>query len=86
MDLKRIKQAIDNRQKSDTTKMYNREEFIDTINKITRGEIKPKNVTATPKQPVKAKTTYKVIDKKGQEFPMSKEDFEGFVKRRNGKA
>lgn len=99
MDLKRIssiikaKQASDTtsgmniiraKQAADTTKMYDRDEMIDTINKITRGEIKPKSAT-TPVKTASGKKKYVVKDNNGNDIEMTKEEFEGFVKRRGVK-
>jgi hypothetical protein len=65
----------------DTTKPYNREEFIQRINDITAGKIKLND----EKSDAKGKKTYKVKDKNGNDIEMSKEQFESFVKRRGGK-
>lgn len=86
MDLKRISSIIKAKQDSDTTKMYDRQEFLDTINKITRGEIKPSNKTVTaPVRTASGKKRYVVKDNNGEEIEMTKEEFEGFVKRRGVK-
>ena len=101
MDLKKItaiikaKQASDTtsgmniiraKQAADTTKMYDRDEMIDTINKITRGEIKPSNKTVTaPVKTASGKKKYVVKDNNGNDIEMTKEEFEGFVKRRGVK-
>jgi hypothetical protein len=63
----------------DTTKMYNRGEFIQRINDITAGKVK------LQKSDAKGTKTYKVKDKNGNEIEMSKDEFESFVKRRGGK-
>ena len=63
----------------DTTKMYNRGEFIQRINDITSGKVK------LQKSDAKGTKTYKVKDKNGNEIEMAKEEFESFVKRRGGK-
>jgi hypothetical protein len=65
----------------DTTKMYNREEFIQRVNDITAGKIKVKD----EKYDAKGTKTYKVKDKNGNDIEMSKDEFESFVKRRGGK-
>jgi hypothetical protein len=63
----------------DTTKPYNRGEFIQRINDITSGKVK------LQKSDAKGTKTYKVKDKNGNEIEMAKEEFESFVKRRGGK-
>ena len=63
----------------DTTKMYNRGEFIQRINDITSGKVK------LEKSDAKGTKTYKVKDKSGNEIELSKEEFESFVKRRGVK-
>ena len=63
----------------DTTKMYNRGEFIQRINDITAGKVK------LEKSDAKGTKTYKVKDKSGNEIEMAKDEFESFVKRRGGK-
>lgn len=63
----------------DTTKMYNRGEFIQRINDITSGKVK------LQKSDAKGTKTYKVKDKNGNEIEMAKDEFESFVKRRGGK-
>ena len=63
----------------DTTKMYNRGEFIQRINDITAGKVK------LQKSDAKGTKTYKVKDKSGNEIELSKDEFESFVKRRGGK-
>ena len=63
----------------DTTKMYNRGEFIQRINDITSGKVK------LEKSDAKGTKTYKVKDKNGNDIEMSKDEFESFVKRRGGK-
>lgn len=61
------------RRDSDTTKMYNRGEMLETINKITRGEIKP----AVSKAPAVGEGTKKYATvNKGDTTYMSKGDFE----------
>ena len=65
----------------DTTKMYNRAEFIQRVNDITSGKVKLKD----EKSDAKGTKTYKVKDKSGNEIEMSKDEFESFVKRRGGK-
>jgi hypothetical protein len=63
----------------DTTKMYNRGEFIQRINDITSGKVK------LEKSDAKGTKTYKVKDKSGNDIEMSKDEFESFVKRRGVK-
>jgi len=63
----------------DTTKMYNRGEFIQRINDITAGKVK------LQKSDAKGTKTYKVKDKSGNEIELSKDEFESFVKRRGVK-
>ena len=65
----------------DTTKMYNRGEFIQRINDITSGKVKVND----EKSSGKGTKTYKVKDKNGNDIEMSKDEFESFVKRRGGK-
>lgn len=79
MDLKKITDIIKSKQGQDTTKMYNREEFIQRINDITSGKVK------VEKSDAKGTKTYKVKDKSGNEIEMAKDEFESFVKRRGGK-
>ena len=81
MDLKKITDILKSKQGQDTTKMYNREEFIQRINDITAGKVKVND----EKSDAKGKKTYKVKDKNGNEIEMSKDEFESFVKRRGGK-
>lgn len=86
MNLKRITDVIKSKQAGDTTKMYDRQEFIDNINKITRGEMKPANKTVNPTYKTTQGTKkYVVKDRNGNDIEMSKEEFESFVKRRGGK-
>jgi len=86
MDLKKITDIIKAKQAADTTKMYDRDEMIDTINKITRGEMKPANKTVTaPTNTTQGKKKYVVKDRNGNDIEMSKDEFESFVKRRGGK-
>jgi hypothetical protein len=73
MDLEMPKKA------QDTTKMYNRGEFIQRINDITSGKVK------LEKSDAKGTKTYKVKDKSGNEIELSKDEFESFVKRRGVK-
>jgi hypothetical protein len=63
----------------DTTKMYNRGEFIQRINDITSGKVK------LEKSDAKGIKTYKVKDKSGNEIELSKDEFESFIKRRGVK-
>jgi len=65
----------------DTTKMYNRGEFIQRINDITAGKVKLKDEQSD----AKGTKTYKVKDKNGNEIEMSKDEFESFAKRRGVK-
>ena len=81
MDLKKITDIIKSKQGQDTTKMYNRGEFIQRINDITAGKVKVND----EKSNAKGTKTYKVKDKNGNDIEMSKEQFESFVKRRGGK-
>ena len=81
MNLKKITDIIKSKQGQDTTKMYNRGEFIQRINDITAGKVKVND----EKSDAKGTKTYKVKDKNGNEIEMSKEQFESFVKRRGGK-
>jgi len=73
MEVETLKKA------QDTTKMYNRGEFIQRINDITAGKVK------LEKSDAKGTKTYKVKDKNGNDIEMSKDEFESFVKRRGGK-
>jgi len=79
MDLKKITGIIKSKQGQDTTKMYNRGEFIQRINDITSGKVK------LQKSDAKGTKTYKVKDKSGNEIELSKDEFESFVKRRGVK-
>ena len=81
MDLKKITDILKSKQGQDTTKMYNREDFIQRVNDITAGKVKVND----EKSDAKGKKTYKVKDKNGNEIEMSKDEFESFVKRRGGK-
>jgi hypothetical protein len=67
---------------SDTTKMYNRGEALDTINKITRGEIKPR----AEKSPAVGTGVKKYASvSKGDTTYMSKADFEKkYAKKKDG--
>jgi len=73
MEVETLKKA------QDTTKMYNRGEFIQRINDITSGKVK------LEKSDAKGTKTYKVKDKSGNDIEMSKDEFESFVKRRGVK-
>lgn len=84
MDLKKITNIIKAKQAGDTTKMYDRQEFLDNVNKITRGEMKPSNKTVAPNT-TQGKKKYVVKDRNGNDIEMSKDEFESFVKRRGGK-
>ena len=83
MNLKKITDIIKSKQERDTTRMYNRGEFIQRINDITAGKVKVK--VNDEKSNAKGTKTYKVKDKNGNDIEMSKEQFESFVKRRGGK-
>ena len=58
----------------DTTKPYSRQEHMETLNKIARGELKPKNVMPMS-MAGKGKTTYAIIDRKGDTIEVAKEAF-----------
>ena len=73
MEVETLKKA------QDTTKMYNRGEFIQRINDITSGKVK------LEKSDAKGTKTYKVKDKSGNEIELSKDEFESFAKRRGVK-
>ena len=64
------------RLKDTATKKYDREEMLENINKITRGEIKPKNTAVPAGKPMKGKMTFGIIDKKGDTIEVSREEFE----------
>lgn len=64
--------------KGDTTKMYNREEFLNRINDITAGRIKPSKTEVVKKTP--GKKTYAVIEKTGDTTKVTKEEFEKRIK------
>lgn len=64
------------RLKDTATKKYDREEMLENINKITRGEIKPKNTTMPAGKPMKGKMTFGIIDRKGDTIEVSREEFE----------
>jgi hypothetical protein len=74
-------QMLKARASKDTTKPYNREDFIQRVNDITSGKVKLKD----EKSDAKGTKTYKVKDKSGNEIELSKDEFESFVKRRGGK-
>ena len=83
MDLKKITDILKAKQQQAQDTMYNRQEFLDNINKITRGEMKPSNKTVTaPVKTASGKKKYFVKDNNGNDIEMTKEEFEGFVKRR----
>jgi hypothetical protein len=63
----------------DTTKMYNRGEFIQRINDITAGKIKPTSKTEILKK-TPGKKVYSVIEKTGDTTKVSKEEFEKRIK------
>ena len=86
MDLKKITDILKAKQEQAQDTMYNRQEFLDNINKITRGEMKPSNKTVTaPVKTASGKKRYFVKDNNGNDIEMTKEEFEGFVKRRGVK-
>ena len=85
MNLKRMTEVIKSKKDQDTTKMYDREEFIQRINDITSGKIKLKNEAPAAVKNVKGTKTYKVKDRNGNEIEMSKDEFESFLKRRGVK-
>ena len=70
----RVDAILKARRIKDTTKPYSREESIENINKITRGEMKPGLTSVLKKSP--GKTTYAIIDRKGDTIEVAKEDFE----------
>jgi hypothetical protein len=75
-------EMLKKRAASDTTKMYNRGEAIETINKITRGEIKPR----ADKAPAVGAGVKKYASvNKGDTTFMSKADFEKrYAKKKDG--
>ena len=75
-------EMLKKRAASDTTKMYNIGEAIETINKITRGEIKPR----TDKAPAVGAGVKKYASiNKGDTTYMSKADFEKrYAKKKDG--
>lgn len=86
MDLKKITDILKAKKEQAQDTMYNRQEFLDNINKITRGEMKPSNKTVTaPVKTASGKKKYVVKDNNGNDIEMTKEEFEGFVKRRGVK-
>jgi hypothetical protein len=62
----------------DTTKPYNREEFIQRINDITAGRIKPSKTEILKKTP--GKKTYSVIERSGDTTKVTKAEFEKRIK------
>jgi hypothetical protein len=62
----------------DTTKPYNREEFIQRINDITAGRIKPSKTEILKRTP--GKKTYSVIERSGDTTKVSKAEFEKRIK------
>lgn len=62
--------------KDTATKGYDREEMLENINKITRGEIKPKNTAVPAGKSMKGKMTFGIIDRKGDTVEVSREEFE----------
>jgi hypothetical protein len=70
----RVAALLKAKKMKDTTKPYNREEMMETINKIARGELKPKN-TMPMSMAGKGKTTYSIIDRKGDTVEVAKEAF-----------
>ena len=81
MNLKKITDIIKSKQGQDTTKMYNRGEFIQRINDITAGKVKVND----EKSDAKGTKKYYIKDNNGAKIEVSKEQFESFVKRRGGK-
>ena len=79
MDSMKKPATMESKKAQDTTKMYNRGEFIQRINDITSGKVK------LQKSDAKGTKTYKVKDKSGNEIELSKDEFESFVKRRGVK-
>lgn len=76
----RVEAILKAKKLKDTTKPYSREETLENINKITRGELKP---GAMPAAKVgQSKTTYKIIDRKGDTVEVAKEDFERKFKKK----
>ena len=61
-----------------TTKKYNREEFIQRINDITAGRIKPSKTEVLKKTP--GKKVYSVIERSGDTTKVSKAEFEKRIK------
>jgi|688.fasta_scaffold882873_2 hypothetical protein len=82
----RVAEFLKKRGASDTTKMYNRAEMLQTINDITAGKIKPR--VDKPMASGKSKpTTYSVVSGKDTTY-MDKADFErrfGNKKKSGGK-
>lgn len=68
----RVAALLKAKKMKDTTKAYSREEHMETLNKIARGELKPKN---TMGMAGKGKTTYAIIDRKGDTIEVAKEAF-----------
>jgi len=66
----------------DTTKPYNREDFIQRVNDITSGKIKLLEEKPIDRS-VKGTKKYYIKDNNGTKFEVSKEKFEAFGKRRN---
>lgn len=64
------------RLKDTATKKYDREEMIENINKITRGELKPKNTAMPAAKTMKGKMTFGIIDRKGDTIEVEREEFE----------
>jgi hypothetical protein len=75
-------QMLKARASKDTTKPYNREDFIQRINDITAGKVKLKEEKPIDKN-AKGTTRYYIKDNNGTKFEVSKEKFEAFGKRRN---
>jgi hypothetical protein len=66
----------------DTTKPYNREEFIQRINDITAGKVKLKEEKPIDYSVKKGTKKYYIKDNNGTNFEVSKDKFEEFGKRR----
>ena len=66
----------------DTTKMYNRGEFIQRINDITAGKVKLKEEKPIDYSVKKGTKKYYIKDNNGTNFEVSKDKCEEFGKRR----
>ena len=69
------------RSAKDTTKPYNREEFIQRVNDITAGKVKLAQEKPIDYS-VKGTKKYYIKDNNGTKIEVSKEKFEAFGKRR----